>query len=160
MEELYKEYSKIVYNYLLYFTNNPDIAEELMQETFYSAVKNLNKFKKEAGIKTWLCKIAKNKWIDYYKKTKKLNEVNIDNINEEYLSINSIEEGFFKREEILDIYKKIHNLDEQSKEVVYLRIKGAFSFKEIAYIMGKTDNWARITFYRAKLKLMEDLKDG
>ena len=77
MEEIYKEYSKIVYNYLLSFTNNTDTAEELMQETFYSAVKNINKFRKEASVKTWLCKIAKNKWIDYYNKIQKSNIVNI-----------------------------------------------------------------------------------
>lgn len=160
MEELYKEYSKIVYNYLLYFTNNTDIAEELMQETFYSAVKNINKFKNESCIKTWLCKIAKNKWIDYYNKTLKLKEVNIDNINEKYLSINPIEEEFLNKEELLDIYKRIHKLDEKSKEVVYLRIRASFSFKEIANIMEKTEAWARITFYRAKLKLMEESENG
>lgn len=159
MEEIYKEYSKIVYNYLLYFTNDVDIAEELMQETFYSAVKNIHKFKKQSSIKTWLCKIAKNKWIDYYNKKSKLSEINIDNVNEIYLSTDSTEEGLLNKEELIDIYKKIHKLDENSKEVVYLKLRTSFSFKEIADIMGKTENWARVTFYRAKLKLMEDFKD-
>ena len=70
MEEIYKEYSKIIYNYLFSLSNNTDIAEELMQETFYSAVKNINKFKNESSLKTWLSKIAKNKCFDYYKKQK------------------------------------------------------------------------------------------
>ena len=82
MEEIYKEYSKIVYNYLLSFTCNSELAEELMQETFYSAVKNINKFRNECSMKTWLCRIAKNKWIDYIKETKKLNETSIDEIEE------------------------------------------------------------------------------
>ena len=73
MEEIYKEYSKKVYRYLLTLTNNEDVAEELLQETFYSAVKNINKFRKESSIKTWLYVIAKNKWIDYCKKEKKSN---------------------------------------------------------------------------------------
>ena len=65
MEEIYKEYSKIVYTYLLSLTCNSELAEELMQETFYSAIKNINKFRNESSMKTWLCKIAKNKWFDY-----------------------------------------------------------------------------------------------
>lgn len=159
MEEIYKEYSKIVYNYLLSLTNNTDTAEELMQETFYSAVKNINKFRKESSVKTWLCKIAKNKWIDYYNKVQKSNEINIEDVNEKYLSINSLEEDSFNRDEILNIYKKIHKLDEKSKEVVYLRIRSDFSFKEIGNIMGKSEEWARITFYRAKIKLKEDFEN-
>ena len=72
MEEIYKAYSKIVYSYLLSLTNNVEIANELTQETFYKAVKNIKKFRNESNVKNWLCKIAKNVWIDYYKKTKKL----------------------------------------------------------------------------------------
>ena len=130
-----------------------------MQETFYSAVKNINKFRKESSVKTWLCKIAKNKWIDYYNKVQKSNEINIEDVNEKYLSINSLEEDSFNRDEILNIYKKIHKLDEKSKEVVYLRIRSDFSFKEIGNIMGKSEEWARITFYRAKIKLKEDFEN-
>ena len=159
MEEIYKEYSKIVYNYLLSLTNNSDTAEELMQETFYSAVKNINKFRKEASVKTWLCKIAQNKWIDYYNKLQKSNEINIEDVNEKYLSSNSIEEDYLNKDKLLSVYKKIHKLDEKSREVVYLRTRTYFSFKEIGYIMGKSEEWARITFYRAKIKLKEDLEN-
>ena len=60
---------------------------------------------------------------------------------------------------MIDVYKKIHKLDEKSKEVILLRIQGEFSFREIGNIMGKTEEWARITFYRAKIKLKEDLKN-
>lgn len=73
MEEIYKEYSKIVYTYLLSLTCNSELAEELMQETFQSAIKNINNFRNESSMKTWLCKIAKNKWFDYLKNTKKPN---------------------------------------------------------------------------------------
>ena len=159
MEEIYKEYSKIVYNYLLSLTNNTDIAEELMQETFYSAIKNINKFKKEASVKTWLCKIAKNKWIDYYNKLKKTNEVNINDINEKYLLVNSFEDDCLNRDELINVYRRIHKLDEKSKEVVYLRVRSCFSFKEIGVIMGKSEEWARVTFYRAKIKLKEDFEN-
>lgn len=159
MEEIYKEYSKYVFNYLLSFTDNPEIAEELMQETFYSAIKNLKSFQNNSSLKTWLYKIAKNKLIDYYKKTKKIKKINIDEISEEALLINSFESDYINRDELIAVYKKIHLLDEKSKEVILLRIQGEFSFREIGNIMEKTEEWARITFYRAKIKLKEDLKN-
>lgn len=159
MEEIYKEYSKIVYKYLLSITNDTELAEELMQETFASAVKNINKFRQECSVKTWLCTIAKNKWIDFYKKKKKVNEINIDEINEKFLVSNSPEEDYTNKSEIINIYKKIHKLDEKTKEVIYLRIKSDFSFKEIGSIMGRSEEWARITFYRGKIKLKEELEN-
>lgn len=156
MEEIYKEYSKFVYNYLLSLTNNSEIAEELMQETFYSAVKNINKFRQESSIKTWLCKIAKNKWIDYYKKIKKSAEENIDEIDEKFIMVNSFEDEFANKDKVLDLYKKIHKLDEKTREVIYLRIRSDLSFKDIGIIMNESEQWARVTFYRAKLKLKEE----
>lgn len=157
MEEIYKEYSKYVFNYLLSFTNNVEIAEELMQETFYSAIKNIHKFRNDSSLKTWLYKIAKNKWIDYCKVTKKVNETDIDDVSEKFLMMDSFEDEYANREEIIEVYKKIHKLDEKAREVVYLRIKCEFNFKEIGNIMGKTEEWARIIFYRAKIKLKEEL---
>lgn len=159
MEEIYKEYSKIVYNYLLSFSCNSEIAEELMQETFYSAVKNINKFRNESSIKTWLCTIAKNKWIDYLKKSKMLNETSINEIEESLFLQNTFEEDFLNRETIIDMNKKINYFDEKTKEVIYLRIRADLSFKEIGMIMGKTENWARVTFYRAKVKLKEEFNN-
>ena len=156
MEEIYKEYSKIVYNYLLSLTCNSELAEELMQETFYSAVKNINKFRNECSMKTWLCRIAKNKWIDYLKKANKSSEVSIDEIEEKFILVNSFEEEFTNKENVIDLYKKIHKFDEKTREVIYLRIRVDLSFKEIGEIMGETENWARVTFYRAKVKLKEE----
>lgn len=159
MEEIYKEYSKIVYSYLISLTNNPEIAEELMQETFYSAVKNIKKYRGDASLKTWLCKIAKNKWLDYLKKIKQTNETGIDEIEEKFLLVNSFEEEFSNKEAVLDLYKKIHKLDEKTREVIYLRIRADLSFKEIGIIMGQSEQWARVTFYRAKVKLKEEFEN-
>ena len=158
MDKLYAEYSKIVYKYLFSLTNNPEIAEELMQETFYSAIKNINKFRKDSSIKTWLCKIAKNKWIDYCKKKYKISEVNIDDINENLLFTETFENNYTNRDELLNLYNAIHKLDEKSKEVIYLRIRSDLTFKEIGFILGKSEEWARVTFYRAKIKLKEEFK--
>ncbi len=159
MEEIYKEYSKYVFNYLLSLTNNAEIAEELMQETFYSAIKNIHKFQNNSSLKTWLYKIAKNKLIDYCKKNKKIKEIDIDKVDVKFLITNSLDESYEDRDELINLYKKIHRLDEKSKEVIYLRVKCEFNFREIGNIMGKSEEWTRITFYRAKIKLKEELKN-
>lgn len=158
MEEIYKEYAKKIYNYLLNLTNDKDIAEELLQETFYSAVKNINKFKHESNIKTWLYTIAKNKWNDYYKKNKKSNEIQMIEESQDYLYA-TIEEEFLNKEELISVYRRIHKLDEKSKEIVYLRVGTNFSFKEIADLVGSTEENVRVIFHRAKIKLKEDLKN-
>ncbi len=159
MEEIYKEYSKYVFNYLLSLTNNAEIAEELMQETFYSAIKNIHKFQNNSSLKTWLYKIAKNKLIDYCKKNKKIKEIDIDKVDVKFLITNPLDESYEDRDELINLYKKIHRLDEKSKEVIYLRVKCEFNFREIGNIMGKSEEWTRITFYRAKIKLKEELKN-
>lgn len=160
MEDIYEKYSKLVYSYLLSLTKDSSIAEDLMQETFYSAIKNINKFRNESSFKVRLCKIAKNKWTDYYKKSKKTNEVNLDYLNETCFSSYFIEDNVINKQETLNVLKSIHNLDETSKEVIYLRIGMNLSFREIGMIMEKNENWARIIFYRAKIKLKEDLNNG
>lgn len=155
MDEIYNKYSKIVYNYLLGLTHNSALAEELMQDTFYSAIKNIHKFRNECNIKVWLCEIAKNKWLNKLKKDnrKKFNSnfENIDNI----VSLDTIEDNMISREEIIELYKNIHNLDETTREVIYLRIRAELSFKEIGLILNKSEEWSRVVFYRGKIKLKE-----
>lgn len=159
MEEIYKKYSRFVYNYLFRLTDNIDISEELTQETFYSAIKGINNFKKESNITVWLCQIAKNKWKDYLKKNKIIKIVSFDDNIEPLLLEDNLEDNIFSKEERIEFYKKIHTLNINTREVIYLKIKEDFTFKEIGYILGKSEEWARITFYRGKIKLKEEIKN-
>lgn len=79
----------------------------------------------------------------------------VDETIEKIESTNNTENLAIKNEEKLRLYKKIQKLDKISKEVVYLRITGELSFKEIGNILNMTENYARVTFYRAKKKLEE-----
>ncbi len=154
IEEIYKEYFRTVNKYLFCLTHNNDISEELTQETFYKAVKNINTYKGDSKISVWLCEIAKNLWYDYCKKNKKIiNEKEEDLF--EVQELDNTEEKVIAKEEKLFLYKKMQNLDRQTREVIYLRITGELSFKEIGTILNKTENWARVTFYRGKQKLKE-----
>lgn len=154
IEKIYKEYFETVNKYLFCLTRNSDISEELTQETFYKAVKKINTYKGECKMSVWLCQIAKNLWIDQCRKNKKisnLSEEDLINITEQ----KSLEEKIISDDEKISLYKRMQKLDEKTREVMYLRISGELTFKEIADILNKTETWARVTFYRCKNQLKE-----
>ena len=153
IEEIYNEYFKVVYRYLFCLIRDSDKAEEFTQETFYRAVQKIDTFEGNSKISSWLCKIAKNLYLDELKKEKRKTELNenVEIIDKDF----DLENHLISQEEKILIYKKIHNLDNITKEVIILRINGELSFKEIGLIFNKTENWARVTFYRGKQKLKE-----
>ena len=151
LEEIYKENFETVKKYLFCLTHNNDIAEELTQNTLYIAVKKIDTFKGKCKISVWLCQIAKNLWYNEIKKNKKI-EVT-DDIE---LPLENIEEIVISNDNKVNLYKKIQKLDSPMRDIIYLRITGELSFKEIASIFDKTENWARVMFYRGKQKLKEE----
>lgn len=153
IEKIYEEYFEIVNKYLFCLTHNNDISEELTQETFYRAVKNINSFKGDCKISVWLCQIAKNLWYNEFKRNKKITS-SFDEILE-IQSTENVENKIILNEEKVLLYKKIQKLDEKTRDVMHLRLSGELSFKEIGIILNKTENWARVTFYRGKKKLEE-----
>ena len=154
IEKIYEEYFETVNKYLFCLTRNNDISEELTQETFYKAVKKINTYKGESNISSWLCQIAKNLWYDECRRNKR-----IVNTNEDFLfdmqELDTLEEKIIAKDEKMSLYKKMQALDEKTREEMYLRISGELSFKEIGIILNKTENWARVTFYRGKNQLKE-----
>ncbi len=153
IEQAYNEYSKIVYRYLFCLTHDSDKAEELTQETFYRAIKNVDKFDGSCKLSVWLCQIAKNLFYDTIRKDKN----NVKLTKEDVIDSSfNLEDILIEQESKVALYQKIHKLDNISKEVVMLRINGELSFKEIGAIFDKTENWANVTFYRAKQKLKGD----
>lgn len=155
IDQIYKEHFKTVYKYLLCLTHDSETSEELTQETFLKAIKNIDKFEKQSKMSTWLCSIAKNLWYDELRK-KKIKEVSTEELFELEDKSANLEEKSISNENKLNLYKRIQNLDKQTREVFYLKITGDLTFKEIGEILNKTENWARVTFYRGKLKLKEE----
>lgn len=149
MKEIYEVYSKQVYKYLFCLTHNDNLSEELTQETFYIAVKEIKKFRGECKLYVWLCQIAKNLWYKELKKGK-LNTISIDNL--EVSSNKILEEDCITK---IYLHKKIENLDERTQEIIKLRAMGNFSFREIGEIMNISENLARVNFYRGKQKIKE-----
>ena len=149
MEQIYKKYCKYVYKYLYTLTHNHELSEELMQETFYSAIKNINSFRNDCQIYSWLCQIAKNKWKNYQIRNNKIKIIEYDENIENWLTNDYTEESIEK----IEIHNKIKNLDETSK------IFAGFTFKEIGQILNKSENWARVVFYRTKLNLKQNINN-
>lgn len=154
IEDICNKYYKNVYKYLLSLSRNPNIAEELTQETFCTAIKEINKFKGNCEIITWLCIIAKHL---YYKYSKKTIYDDIDNINEP-LSI-SIEDTFILSQDKIELYKGLQKVTENERNVIYLRLLG-LSFKEISEIVDKNETWAKVVFHRGKKELAKYIKGG
>lgn len=135
------------------------MSEEIVQETFEAAIKNIDKFKGESKISTWLCQIAKYIWYKTLKKEKKIDKVSFESLEGVVLSNTILEENILEKQEKIEIFKKIQKLDEQTRNVIYLRILGNLDYKEIAEIMNKTPTWARVVFFRGKQKLKEEKED-
>ncbi len=155
MDEVYRQYAQTVYRYLLSLTRDADTAEELTQETFYQAVKSIDRFDGSCQITTFLFGIAKNVWYNAYRKKQKEPE---PLTKAESIGVASAENDVLAsmgREKIL---VAVHRMPEPGREVLYLRLLGSLSFAEIGAILGKTENWARVTFYRAKQHLIKEMK--
>ena len=159
IEEVYKEYSNTVYKYLFCLTGKEEIAADLTQETFAIAIKQINTFTGDCKISVWLCQIAKHLWYKELKKDKKNKNISINDLNEEIKTFETTEDIICKREEKLKLFKDMQKLDEKSREVMYLRMVGNLNFIEIAEILGKTPNWARVTFYRGKEHLKKLMRE-
>ena len=151
----------MVYGYLMGLTGgNRELSEELAQETFYRAVKNIHKFRGDSMISTWLCQIAKYVFYQYADKKKRHQEISLDAALELYEQ-KQLEEILIDQEEKLVVYRIVQNLPGQMKDVMMLRLSGELSFREIGEILGKSENWARVTYYRAKQMVGKELrKDG
>ena len=153
MDEVYRKYARTVYKYLLSLTQSQDLAEEQTQETFYQAIRSSARFDGSCKVSTWLCAIAKNVLFTWRRKHPP--QEDIESIPLPEASADSAETEAISAAARIDLLRGLHRLPEPYREVMYLRIFGDLSFREIGEICGKTENWARVTFYRGKGKLKE-----
>ena len=153
MEQVYREHSRLVYRYLLSRTGDADAAEELTQETFYRAVKGSERFDGSCRVSTWLVGIAKNLLRERLRKQPE------SELTEAAMAAAAAESEALSSLSRLELLQRLHALAEPAREVVYLRSFGGFSFKEIGEATGNSENWARVTFYRAKERLKKEMEN-
>ena len=158
-EVLCAEY-KSVFRYVMTLTRNENEADDITQETFLRAIRNSDKFSNDSSLYTWLCTIAKNVWLNKIKAGKKEMLSDFTEYEQESGEI-PLEQLVAEKDTAFYIHKALHSLSEPYKEVFSLRIFGELNFREISDLFGKTESWARVTFYRAKKLIIEKLrKDG
>lgn len=158
IEELYRTYFDIVYRYIRSISQDGSLAEEVTQETFFKALEKIDQFRGDCDVRVWLCQIAKNTLYDHLKKQKK--QLLGDERLEEAESADGelLEEKLAQRSQAMEIHKVLHRLSEPYKEVFSLRTFGELTFREIGMLFGKSENWARVTYYRARVKIREELE--
>lgn len=152
--EIYTQYARPVYGFLLRLTGNADQAEELLQETFYQALVHIDRFEGRSSLYTWLCQIGKNAWLKECRRSKRYAQEQWGNLQ---LSHPSPEENVLKKEYNEHLREVVYNLPEPYKEVFILHTFGQLKFKEIAALFGKTESWARVTYHRAKCRILQEV---
>ncbi len=150
MEELYEQNAEIVYRFLYSICKNEQLAEDLTQETFLQAYKSIERFDGSCKISSWLCQIAKHLLYRHYHKTKREIPVALDGTEDLFLESSNFDGRVIAKLELMEVFKEMQKLPPAMREVIYLRITGELTFGEIGEIMGKNENWARVTFYRGK----------
>ncbi len=148
MDRLYKENAELVYYFILHRCRDPVLAEDITQETFFKAIESIDRYNGKCKISVWLCQIAKH--LLYQHLYGKNREVSIDETEWDLTDVSDVEQQVIDREEISEVIRKINELPENMQQVIYLRVTGDLSFREIGKILGRSENWARVNFFRAK----------
>ncbi len=155
MEKLYNDYFQTVFKYLFCMTHDAYLSEELAQETFYQAIKTFDNFRGDCKVSTWLCQIAKYLLFKEREKRKQYASNLINEISDSLPAKENVEGLVLANESKAELYQKLQSMDEKTREVMYLRLTGELSFREIGEILKRNETWARVTFYRGKQKLVK-----
>ena len=154
-DEIYQSYFDPVYRYALSLSGDPQAAEEITQETFFKALRSLDRFRGESSVKSWLCAIAKNIWLSDRRKKK---AEPLDEAAEVPDPGIGPEESIVRRDESMRIHRLLHRLEEPYREVFTLRTLGQLRFRDIGELFGKSENWACVVYHRARSKLKEEME--
>ena len=158
-EKVYKEYFNDVYLYIKRLSGDEHVAEEITSETFFKALKSIDSFRGECEIRVWLCQIAKNSYYTYIKKNTKIQDVDETELINLPDNKNSVENEVQSKLQAFAIQKILHEIDEPYREVFMWRVYADLSFKEIAGIFNKNENWACVTYHRARNQIKKRLEE-
>lgn len=154
--KIYEENARKLYKFLLSLSGNEILAEELVQETFFQAFKTFEKFEGRCSIYTWLCQIGKNAWLKEVKRNKRYLDVEISDLHIPDQS-SFLEDQIIKKEEFIRSRKALLNLEEPYRNVFALHAISDVKLKEIANLYGKSESWARVTYYRARMQIVQEV---
>lgn len=158
-EKIYRAYFNDVYLYIRRLSGDENIAEEITSEAFFKAMRSLSGFRGDCDIRVWLCQIAKNCYYTHLKKSGHTDSIDAAELSELPSGESTLEEQCIGRDEAARIRKALHNISEPYKEVFMWRVFADLSFKQIGRIFGKSENWACVTYHRAKTMIKSRLED-
>ena len=154
-EWIYNTYFNDVYLYILRLSGNEHLAEEITSDTFFKAMKAIDRFRGDCDVRVWLCQIAKNCYYTYWKKHKRTESIDDLPLQELPDLAPSMAEEYARHDEIARIQQILHNVRDPYREVFMWRVYAELSFQQIAQIFGKTENWACVTYHRARKMILE-----
>lgn len=157
--QIYSTYFKSVYLYAMQLSGNKHIAEEITSDTFYKAIHSIDNFRGDCDMRVWLCQIAKNTYYSYLKKNKKVLSMEEANLWDSPSTDKPIDVLISNLEEAQVIRKVLHDMPDPYKEVFMWRVFGELSFKEIGNLYDKTENWACVTYHRARKMIQSRLEE-
>lgn len=158
-EQIYRTYFKSVYHYLWQLSGDAQIAEEITSETFFKAINAIDRFRGDCDMRVWLCQIAKNAYYTYAKKNKSVSGMDELELQSLAAAEPPMDTQLSEQEDTHRIRKALHELSEPYKGVFMWRVLGELSFKEIAELYGKNDNWACVTYHRARRMIQRRLEE-
>ena len=158
-EKLYHTYFSDVYLYIRRLSGDEQIAEEITSETFFKAMHSIESFRGDCDVRVWLCQIAKNCYYTHIKKTGKLQTADLDELQNMADPAPDLAQQLIRKEEVRRIQKVLHDISEPYKEVFMWRVFAQLSFKQIGGIFGKNENWACVTYHRARKMMIRRLEE-
>ena len=154
LEKLYMKYAGPVKKFVLSLGAPEHVADDITSDTFLKALKHINSYDENRSMLTWLCQIAKNTYFDHLRRRDN-GSISLEDIPYIPPDTSSPLSVLLDDERNRTLYKGIKKLPEPYKDIIYLRMFTDMSFGDIGEIFDKNENWARVTFYRGKLKLKE-----
>lgn len=159
-EEIYRTYFNDVYLFIRRLSGDPHIAEEITSDTFFRALRTIDRFRGECELRVWLCQIAKNCYYTYLKKNRRPVAMEADELQALPAPEPPIDEQLTDRETAAQIQALLHTLPDPYKEVFMWRVFAELPFAQIGRIFGKSENWACVTYHRAGKMLKKRLEEG
>lgn len=156
-EEMFSRYFGRVYKFALKLTRSTELAEDITQQTFYRALEKIDTFEGRSDAGTWLCSIAKNEYFDRCRKKKEQSFAPDSHVFGGVTG--DVAEKVQLEHQRMQIHRHLHSLDEPYREVFMLRVFGELKYAQIASFFGRTESWARVTYYRAKLEIQKRMEE-
>lgn len=151
---LMETYGEAVWNYAYFLSRSGAVADDIAQETFIRAYKYMNQYRGEASVKTWLLRIARNRWYSY-RSTSFIKRVILKPEISSDTSVQSAEDEALKQSLSTEVWKLVFQLPLKYREVLILAIHYELTMEQLADTLGISLSAAKSRLQRARRKANE-----